>query len=79
MKDYCTQNEGDCSTCSLVSYNKDCQNNPVHGGSRPGAGRKLTGRKKLMVYVTDEEAERIREFIETMRGKGNHDEQKTGE
>jgi hypothetical protein len=29
MKDYCVQNDGDCSTCSLVNYGKDCQNNPV--------------------------------------------------
>ena len=29
MKPYCTQNNGDCSTCSLVNYNRDCQNNPV--------------------------------------------------
>ena len=29
MKDYCTQNDGDCSTCSLVSYDRDCQNNPI--------------------------------------------------
>ena len=29
MKDYCTQNDGDCSTCSLVSYGRDCQNNPI--------------------------------------------------
>jgi hypothetical protein len=28
-KSYCTQNNGDCSTCSLSSYNKDCQNNPI--------------------------------------------------
>ena len=28
-KDYCTQNEGDCNTCSLVSYGKDCQNNAI--------------------------------------------------
>ena len=30
MKSYCTQNNGDCSTCSLVNYHgKDCKNNPV--------------------------------------------------
>lgn len=26
MKEYCTQNNGDCSTCSLVSYGRDCFN-----------------------------------------------------
>jgi hypothetical protein len=28
-KDYCTQNDGDCLTCSLVNYGRDCRNNPV--------------------------------------------------
>jgi len=27
MKDYCTQNNGDCAMCSLVNYGRDCQNN----------------------------------------------------
>ena len=29
MKAYCTQNNGDCSTCSLVSYGRDCHNEPI--------------------------------------------------
>ena len=29
MKKYCTQNNGDCQTCSLVNYGRDCRNNPV--------------------------------------------------
>ena len=29
MKDYCTQNNGDCKTCSLANYNLDCENNPI--------------------------------------------------
>jgi len=29
MKTYCTQNDGNCSTCSLVNYGRDCRNNPV--------------------------------------------------
>lgn len=28
--DYCTQNNGDCPSCSLVSYGRDCQNNKLH-------------------------------------------------
>jgi len=28
-KDYCTQNNGDCYTCSLVNYGRDCRNNPL--------------------------------------------------
>jgi hypothetical protein len=27
---YCTQNNGNCATCSLVSYGRDCHNNPVN-------------------------------------------------
>ena len=27
---YCTQNNGDCETCSLVNYGRDCRNNPIH-------------------------------------------------
>jgi len=26
---YCTQNNGNCQTCSLVNYGRDCQNKPV--------------------------------------------------
>lgn len=29
MKPYCTQNDGDCSTCSLVNYGRDCMNQPI--------------------------------------------------
>jgi hypothetical protein len=29
MKPYCTQNDGDCNTCSLVNYGRDCRNRPV--------------------------------------------------
>jgi hypothetical protein len=28
-KSYCTQNNGNCSTCSLVNYGLDCANNPL--------------------------------------------------
>jgi len=31
MKSYCTQNNGNCANCSLVNYNRDCQNNPIPG------------------------------------------------
>jgi hypothetical protein len=27
--EYCTQNNSDCETCSLVNYGRDCRNNPV--------------------------------------------------
>ena len=26
---YCTQNNGECAGCSLSSYGRDCQNNPI--------------------------------------------------
>ncbi len=28
---YCTQNGGNCDTCSLVNYGLDCHNNPLEG------------------------------------------------
>jgi hypothetical protein len=28
---YCTQNAGNCPTCSLVNYRHDCANNPLKG------------------------------------------------
>jgi hypothetical protein len=38
---YCSQNNGDCTTCSLVSYNRDCHNNSV---ARVADGRCQCGR-----------------------------------
>jgi hypothetical protein len=29
MKSYCTQNDGDCETCGLVNYGRDCRNVPL--------------------------------------------------
>jgi len=37
------------------------------GGSRPGAGRKPTGRKKQTFYITDEENELLRKYLEELR------------
>lgn len=37
MKPYCTQNNGDCASCSLSSYGRDCQNIRIitaHKGGR---------------------------------------------
>lgn len=41
-KTHCTQNNGDCPTCSLVNYGRDCCNNPVDYASFAAAtlGRK---------------------------------------
>lgn len=66
-KSYCTQNNGDCASCSLVNYNRDCENNPVWGGTRKGAGRPSTGRKKKSFYITNEEDEKLREYLEELR------------
>ena len=67
MKSYCTQNNGDCSTCSLVNYNRDCQNNPIQGGYREGAGRKPTGRKAQSFYITDTEYQQLKEYLKNLR------------
>lgn len=67
MKPYCTQNNGDCSSCSLVSYNRDCQNVPIWGGKRPGAGRPSTGRKKKTFYITDDEDQKLRDYLNILR------------
>ena len=40
MKSYCTQNNGDCTTCSLVNYGMDCTNNPVPEFFNPRKGNK---------------------------------------
>lgn len=32
-KPYCTQNDGNCDTCSLVNYGRDCKNNTITTGS----------------------------------------------
>ena len=29
VSEYCTQSEGDCRTCSLVNYGRDCRNEPL--------------------------------------------------
>lgn len=71
MKKYCTQNDGDCATCSLSNYNRDCQNNYTHGGLREGAGRKATGRKQKNFYITDEEYLALVKYLETIRNPGN--------
>ena len=37
------------------------------GGSREGAGRPSTGRKRQSFYITDEENEKLREYLEELR------------
>jgi hypothetical protein len=38
-----------------------------HGGFREGAGRPTTGRKKQNFYITDEENEKLRKYLEELR------------
>jgi len=37
MRNYCTQNNGDCSSCSLVNYGRDCHNSSIMMGLREWA------------------------------------------
>lgn len=37
------------------------------GGSREGAGRPSTGRKKQSFYITEEENEQLRKYLEELR------------
>lgn len=37
------------------------------GGYRPGAGRPATGRRKRTYYVTDEEYEKLKEYLQSLR------------
>lgn len=39
------------------------------GGTRPGAGRPATGRKRASYYVTPDEDAEIKKLIEQMRNK----------
>lgn len=42
-------------------------NSPSWGGYREGSGRPSTGRKKRQLYITDEEYEKVKEYIEQLR------------
>lgn len=39
------------------------------GGAREGAGRKSTGRKKKIYYVTDDEDAKLREYLQELRNE----------
>lgn len=71
VKPYCTQNDGKCKTCSLVNYGRDCYNNPVHGGPRPGAGSKKQAPPDAIrrtFLLTDDEHAKVKDFIKQLRG-----------
>ena len=46
-KDYCTQNDGDCDTCSLVNYGRDCRNVSLAAATlgRKGGSSKTEAKK----------------------------------
>jgi hypothetical protein len=70
VKAYCTQNAGDCKTCSLVNYNRDCYNNSIHGGSRPGAGSKKQApadAKRRTFLITEVEHDILKEYLKRIR------------
>lgn len=69
MKEYCTQNNGDCKTCSIQNYGRDCMNNPIWGGKREGAGRPPTGRKARKFNLNDEEFEKVKKYVDEIRKK----------
>jgi hypothetical protein len=69
MKPYCTQNNGDCLTCSLVNYNRDCQNNPIHGGKREGAGNKPIDNPLPVksIRCTSDELKQLKLYLKQIR------------
>jgi hypothetical protein len=42
---------------------------PGNGGAREGAGRPSTGRKRLVLYLTDTERKLIEKKLSELRGK----------
>jgi len=48
-------------------YQEELQKRLGWGGHREGSGRPSTGRKKYNIYVTNEEFEKIKNFIEEIR------------
>lgn len=38
------------------------------GGARPGAGRSATGRRRQSFYITPVENEKLRKYLEKLRG-----------
>jgi hypothetical protein len=42
-------------------------NTNAHGGKREGAGRPPTGRKQRSIWLTDEEYEKVKEFVKELK------------
>lgn len=61
MKAYCTQNNGECETCSLSNYGRDCRNNPIS-----------TKNKFLNVRVSEDTLTKLKELAAAdNRSQGN--------
>jgi hypothetical protein len=56
---------------AIVKYTRKTRDTTLSvtgwGGPRPGAGRPTTGRKKQNFYITDEENEKLRKYLEELR------------
>jgi len=46
-KPYCTQNDGDCSSCSLSSYGRDCHNVRIITSHKGGRTERISLRATL--------------------------------
>lgn len=42
-----------------------------HGGLRKGAGRPPTGRKSRQIWLSDEEYQKIKDYVKKIRGISN--------
>lgn len=66
MSNYCTQNNGNCSTCSLVNYGRDCKNNPIRQRVVIDLPRELWRRVGILAAQTGQEKREITvEALET--------------
>jgi hypothetical protein len=63
-KSYCTQNNGDCSTCSLVNYGMDCGNNSI-----PQAKSKGTKEDRVMAAYDGHKGRQTVAHIKKLIGK----------
>lgn len=48
MKKYCVQNNGDCFTCSLVNYGRDCVNVNIYASELGKIGGKVKSERKAI-------------------------------
>jgi hypothetical protein len=67
IKSYCTQNNGDCETCSLVSYGRDCKNIPLSVKPRS----RFKGRGKTEKPSCPQCGEDMLRSYEAKKGKKN--------